>query len=171
MSGKTLCLGETNAEGLARQLTRGRGRGAQLKPASHFSENDFVIPVSQMGKWRPNKLQSKKALGLDPGLSDPKTHAVPFTSSKLGMVLCTRYYLLCLFLGTSRSVLTPPPCRPSYRVAAGNLWVATWDESFEVLPWLTETDTSYKYWEILPYRARILKLALKARFANSQSYM
>ena len=53
-----------------------------------------------------------------------------------------------------------------HQTAAGNLWVTTWDESYEVLPWLAETDALYKYWEILSYRVRILKLAWKARFAN-----
>lgn len=92
---------------------------------------------------------------------------MPFASSIFGIVLSTSYYILCLFLGTS-GCFHPSPVQPwlTHWTAAGNLWVTTWDESYEVLPWLAETDAPYKYWEILPYRVRILKLAWKARFAN-----
>ena len=54
---KSVGSGEANAEGLARRLTRCRGRRPQLKSASYFSENEFVIPISQMGQRGPNKLQ------------------------------------------------------------------------------------------------------------------
>lgn len=75
--------------GSARRLSRCRGRRAQLKSASHFPENGFVIPISQMWKQRPNMLRERKALGLAPGPSDPKARSLHLLGPTLSVGLST----------------------------------------------------------------------------------
>lgn len=75
--------------GSARRLSRCRGRRAQLRSASHFSENGFVIRISQMWKQRPNMLRERKALGLAPGPSDPKARALHLLGPTLSVGLST----------------------------------------------------------------------------------